>query len=355
MTLPTLSPAERFYPALTAANTARAAAAGGAEHIVTDTDVDRAIAAANDADRQALRTAQRRCSDLRRDLDRAELAAAASYAAADSRPVEHVLAQQPDLETELRVLAAAGQDHVGLPLSIGAGSPDDRTHAAIARTTELPFTLAVVTAPPGPELTAALGAVSAAANNADRNILWCTPTADHLPRNALGADDTSVDDLHQRLTDNTWHAERGEILIVEAAAAADPAMLADLAEHTAQQQARIILLDTTPATWPLQPSARLLHLAHTDLPWSATIADPTATTRRGAATPTAPDLEPVIGQAARLHPDMLTDDLREALTRRNTLLREHQRANDAHRAASWMRSRERSAADDLPPQAGLDL
>jgi len=84
-------------------------------------------------------------------------------------------------------------------------------------------------------------------------------------------------------------------------------------------------------------------------------ADPTATTRRGAATPTAPDLEPVIGQAARLHPDMLTDDLGEALTRRNTLLREHQRANDAHRAASWMRSRERSAADDLPPQAGLDL
>jgi hypothetical protein len=132
-------------------------------------------------------------------------------------------------------------------------------------------------------------------------------------------------------------------------------MLADLAEHTAQQQARIILLDTTPATWPLQPLGRLLHLAHTDLPWSATIFDPTATTRRGAATPTAPDLEPVIGQAARLHPDMLTDDLRGALTRRNTLLREHQRANDAHRAASWMRSRERSAADNLPPDHDLGL
>ena len=156
MTLPTVSPAERFYPALTAANTARAAAAGGAEHIVTDTDVDKAIAAANDADRQALRTAHRRCSELRRNLDHAELAAAASFAAADSRPVEHVLAQQADLETELRILAAAGQYHVALPLAIGAGSPDDRTHAAIARTTELPFTLAVLTAPPGRELTAAL-------------------------------------------------------------------------------------------------------------------------------------------------------------------------------------------------------
>jgi conjugative relaxase-like TrwC/TraI family protein len=355
MTLPTVSPAERFYPALTAANTARAAGAGGAEHIVTDTDVDRAIAAANDADRQALRTARRRCSDLLRDLDRAELAAAAAFAAADSRPVEHVLAQQADLETELRLLAAAGQYHVGLPLVIGAGSPDDRTHAAIARTTELPFTLAVVTAPPGRELTAALSAVSDAANNADRHILWCTPTADHLPHNALGEDSTSVDNLHQRLIDNTWCADRGEILIVEAAAAADPAMLADLTEHTAQQHARIILLDTTPATWPLEPSARLLHLAHTDLPWSTTVADPAATPRRGAATPTAPDLEPIISQAARLHPDMLTDDLRGALTRRNILLREHQRTNEAHRAASWIRSRERSAADELPPQPGLEL
>jgi hypothetical protein len=355
MTLPTLSPAERFYPALTAANTARAAAAGGTEHIVTDTDVDRAIAAANDADRQALRTAQRRCSDLRRDLDRAELSAAASYAAADSRPVEHVLAQQPELETELRVLAAAGHYHVALPLFIGTGSPDDRTHAAIARTTELPFTLAVVTAPPGPELTAALSAISDAANNADRHILWCTPTADHLPHNALSADNTNVDDLHQRLTDNTWHAERGEILIVEAAAAADPAMLADLTEHTAQQQARIILLDTTPATWPLQPSARLLHLAHTDLPRSATIADQTATTRPGAATPTAPDLEPVISQVARLHPDMLTNELRGALTRRNTLLREHRRANELYRAATWIRARDRSAADNLPPDHDLGL
>ena len=185
-----------------------------------------------------------------------------------------------------------------------------------------------MTAPPGPKLTAALSAVYAAANNADRHILWCTPTADHLPHNALGADNTSVDDLHQHLTDNTWYADRGEILIVGTAAAADPAMLADLTEHTAQQQARIILLDTTPATWPLEPSARLLHLAHTDLPWSTTIADPAATPRRGAATPTAPDLEPIISQAARLHPDMLTDDLRGALTRRNILLREHQRTNE---------------------------
>ena len=187
-------------------------------------------------------------------------------------------------------------------------------------------TLAVVTAPPGPELTAALGAIYDAANNADRHILWCTPTADHLPHNALSADNTSVDDLHQRLTDNTWHAERGEILIVEAAAAAGPAMLADLAERPPTANPGH-LLDTTPATWP-QPSARLLHLAHTDLPWSATIATQQPPPAAALPPPTALDLEPVIGQAARLHPDMLTGDLRGALTRRNDLLREHRRANE---------------------------
>jgi hypothetical protein len=52
---------------------------------------------------------------------------------------------------------------------------------------------------------------------------------------------------------------------------------------------------------------------------------------------------------------MLTDELRDVLNRRNTLLREHQRANDTHRAASWMRSRERSVIDDRPPEPGLDL
>ena len=355
MTLPTVSPAERFYPALTAANTARADAAGGENHIITNADVDKAIAAANDADRQALRTAQRRCSALRRDLDRAELAAAASFAAADNRPVEHVLAQQADLETELRLLTAAGHYHASLPLALGTDVRDDRTRAAIAKTAQLPFTLAVLTAPPGRELTTALQPLSAAAADEQRRILWCTPTAEHLPPTTIDQDTTSIDDLHQRLTDNTWRAQRGDIVIVDAAAAADPAKLADLTEHAAKQEARLILLDTTAPTWPPQPSARLLHLAHTDLPWSTTIADPTPTTRRGAATPTAPDLDPVISQAARLHPDMLTTELREALSQRSALHREHQRAHDTHRAANWMRTREPSIADDLPPQAGLDL
>lgn len=261
----------------------------------------------------------------------------------------------PHAHPECPRTTAAGRYHASLPLALGTDTRDDRTRAAIAKTAQLPFTLAVLTAPPGRELTTALQPLSAAAADEQRRILWCTPTAEHLPPTTIDQDTTSTDDLHQRLTDTTWRAQRGDIVIVDAAAAADPAKLADLTEHAAKQEARLILLDTTAPTWPPQPSARLLHLAHTDLPWSTTIADPTPTTRRGAATPTAPDLDPVISQAARLHPDMLTTELREALSQRSALQREHQRAHDKHRATNWMRTRETSIADDLPPQAGLDL
>jgi hypothetical protein len=52
---------------------------------------------------------------------------------------------------------------------------------------------------------------------------------------------------------------------------------------------------------------------------------------------------------------MLTDDLRGALTRRNDLLRKHQRANELYRTATWIRARDRSAADNLPPDHDLGL
>jgi len=129
--LPTLSPAERFYPALTAANTARAAAAGRAEHIcypaqmsigrlppLTTTPTDRNCAPRSD---DALICGA--------NLDRAELAAAASYAAADSRT--HRARARPnnqDLETD-----TASPGWLRRPVSrrtgrwpSAAGSPDDR-------------------------------------------------------------------------------------------------------------------------------------------------------------------------------------------------------------------------------------
>jgi hypothetical protein len=74
--------------------------------------------------------------------------------------------------------------------------------------------------------------VSDAANNADRHIFVVHTAPQTTYRTAIGRHSASVDNLYQRLTDNTWQADRGEMLTVKAAAAADPAMLADLTEHT---------------------------------------------------------------------------------------------------------------------------
>jgi hypothetical protein len=86
LALPTISPAELSQPALQAALAARAAAAGGAEHIVGGNDVDKFIAATTQHDDEHVATARRRCRELRRDLDRAELTTAAAFAAAEIPP-----------------------------------------------------------------------------------------------------------------------------------------------------------------------------------------------------------------------------------------------------------------------------
>ncbi|MGH3970175.1 MAG: MobF family relaxase, partial [Mycobacterium sp.] len=80
--LPNVSPAEHYHPALQDALAARVQAAGGAEHIVSGDDVDKVIDAVSHEDHQAVLAARRHCTQLRRDLDRAELAAAAAFAAA---------------------------------------------------------------------------------------------------------------------------------------------------------------------------------------------------------------------------------------------------------------------------------
>ncbi|KZS63499.1 hypothetical protein [Mycobacterium ostraviense] len=103
MALPDTAPAERYQAAFHEALAARAQAAGGAEHIISGDDVDTMMAAARDQDNLVLREARRHCSQIRRDLNRAELTAAAAFATAETRSAEHVTAQLKSLDTELRV------------------------------------------------------------------------------------------------------------------------------------------------------------------------------------------------------------------------------------------------------------
>ncbi|WP_449561098.1 AAA family ATPase [Mycolicibacterium mageritense] len=340
MLLPATSPAERFYPALTAATEARAAAAGGAENIITHADADKVIAAATEADRKAQLAARRRCISLRRDLDRAELAAAAAYAAADTLPIDHVLAQHHALDIELAMLRAAGTRSTALPLHVDRVA-DTPEQSGIASTAALPFTVSVVSTQTTPELATALAGLRHAADETGRDVYTYT-TESTSPTD-------TVADLHRRLTAGDWHAKSGDIVIIDDAAGADPEHLADLATHAATSEARLILLDTTAPTWPPQPSAALLQLLRTDLPWASTAGTPPPPDSLSPTSPQAPDLQPVLDQAARLAGESLPSQITDALAARAKLRQTHQRTYDAHRARTWIR------AHDSTPRHDHDL
>ncbi len=354
--IPSTSPAERFEPALAATLAARAAAAGGSEHIVSGEDVDKVIATASQEDDRAVLAARRHCNQLRRDLDRAELATAAAFAAAEIRSADHISAQLDELDTELRVLQAAirYQPQRALPIS-GSAVADLPPAAATALTSTaaLPFAVTVLDAPPSSERTAALLALHNAATAANRKVLWCSPTheqeaaavADHLAPAAA-----TVDETHTQITSGHTALPPGTLIIVDDAATADPAVLADLAEHAAAAQSGLILLDTAGPTWPPQPARQLLGLLHTELPWTAALSAHPSSDVINHGTP--PDLDPVLAQSRRLHPSLRDDHLSDSLTRADQLHAAIQAAYKRHLDATWLRQRG-PAADPRTPHLGL--
>ncbi|WP_168991352.1 hypothetical protein, partial [Mycobacterium attenuatum] len=70
-------------------------------------------------------------------------------------------------------------------------------------------------------------------------------------------------------------------------------------------------------------------------------------------TPTPPDLDPLLTQAARLHPDVLNDQLRQALTTRQHLREANQYAYRRHLNITSVYdsglSIEDNRSPDLPP------
>ena len=352
MQLPAITPAERFQPALHEALAARAAAAGGAEHIISGDDVDKLIADVMGEDDRAVAAARQRCTDLRRDLDRAELTTAAAFAAAEIRSAEHIAAQLDELDTELRVLHAASRYQPPRALPISPSAVADLPPAAataLISTAALPFAVTVVDAPPSPERSAALHTLCNAATAADRKLLWCSPTqqqaasavADELTDTA-----TTVAETHADITNGKVTMTPGSLLIVDHAAAADPAILADLAEHAATNQSGLILLDTTGQTWPPQPSQQLLRLLHAELPWTTTLTARTSPDVITRATP--PDLESAVAQSRRLHPSLLDDRLQASLTRADQLHTTIHAAYRRHLDATWLRQRGRNTSQQSP-------
>lgn len=351
MMLPDLSPAEQFYPALTEATAARAAAAGGADKIITSADVERAIAAATGADYTALREASAHAANLRHDLDRAELITAAAFTATDTSALDYILSagHLTELDHELRTLTAAGVTDTRNPLALTTSHDDDAVRAAVATAAAQPFTISMLTAQPSPVLDAAVVELDQAAAAAGRRTYHATTRRPEHP---------SLAELHQQLTGGQWHADAGDIIVIDSAADAEPAMLADLAEHAAAHQARLILLDTTTPTWPPQPAHQLLQLLNTDLPWAQTITDPTGRIDRARppVTAGAPDVQPALTQISRLDATHLTDELQAALEKRDQLRKQHRVSNDVHHVGGRFPGRDPGPEHDLAPRPdGPDL
>ncbi len=356
MELPSMTPAERFQAALHHALAERAAAAGGAEHIISGDDVDKLIADVMGEDDRAVAAARRQCTLLRRDLDRAELTTAAAFAAAEIRSAEHIAAQLDELDAELRVLDAASRYQPLRPLPITPSAVttlDPADAAALTSTAALPFAVTVLDAAPSDERTAALRVLHDAAIGANRNVLWCSPTQEQAAsavadRVATAA--ATVADTHAEILSGRGALAPGTLIIVDHAADADPAVLADLAERAAADQSGLILLDTTGPTWPPQPSRQLLGALGSELPWTKTLgAYPRSEVIAGG---TPPDLDPALAQGRRLHASLRDEHLTDRIARSDQLRAKIRAAYKRHIDSTWLRQRG-PALEQQTPQLGL--
>jgi conjugative relaxase-like TrwC/TraI family protein len=353
MLIPQTTPAQRFHCELATATTQRAQAAGGADNIVTSDDVDALRLRADDVDRATLNAARARRNQIRADLQRAEAASAAAFAEAKTRNADYFLKHANTLRAALPVLRASGgyqtQRRIALPTTATDHLPA-LTARAVTALGASGFTVIPVHA--GDDRTAvdALSVLHAAAATQDRKVLWCSPTA-WLADRARTADvaDTvaDVDDTHRRLRDGSWQLPPGAILVLDHAAAVDPATIADLAEHAVRRQASLLLVDPGDHRWPYPPSASLLTLLHEDLPWSLTLSVADATPARP--TPQ-PDLDPMLDRVARYDPDLLPPGVTDALTERRRLREEHASAYRVHTALWRVTSKEATRGTD----SGLD-
>ena len=332
LAVPATSPAQRYQTALNEALAARAHAAGGADNIISGDDVDKVIAEARDEDDQALLAARRRTSQLHRDLDRAESAAAAAFAEAETRNADHILDQLDALRAEMDMLRAAGDYHIERGFTI---DPDatrhlpDVTARTIIEAARNGFTVTALHAGDDQAALAALRVLDTAARANDHEIIWCSPLQEGADR-LQGADVTdtalSLSPIHEQVARGDRELSAATTIVVDRAAAADPAILTDLAEHAAQHHARLMLIDGDDHGWPATPSGPLLKLLHHDLPWSAVL----SLDARIPQQLHQPDRDPVLEQADRCSPNILPAEAIEALAERRRLRTQHDNSHRVH-------------------------
>jgi conjugative relaxase-like TrwC/TraI family protein len=328
LALPQTTPATQFHAELTEAITRRAQAAGGADRIVTDRDVDAERGRAQNDDLVALNAASSERARLAAALERAETATARAFAEAETRNAEHVHENIAALRTEMDMLTAAGDYKIERGFSIPTELADTlpkqtaRRLDAVARSG---FTVTAVHAGDSNAALDALHVLHDAALAAQRRLLWCSADAERADRTA-GSDTAAADtmhtiaQLHRLIATDQEQLDAQTTILVDRAGLAAPEVLADLAEHAADTGARLLLVDGDDRGWPPAPSAPILGLLHRDLPWSLTLTVESATPRRRAAQP---DRDAILDQAQRCDPGLLDAEVTDALQRRRQLRQQH--------------------------------
>lgn len=344
--IPDTTPAEKFYPLLTAAQAARAEAAGGPDNVISHADVDTYLAGLRTIDDDTLHAKRAALAELRADLSAAEAETARAYADAETRTAEHITDNLELLHTELRVLETTTNFDTTRPLPLPVAdlaglSPD--TQAVLPAIAHLPFTVTPVRALPSPDTTKAMRALHHAATTQDRKVLWCAPTpqaADAVREDEIADTVATLAHTHAQITDNTWTLPAGSLVVIDNAAAAQPQVLADIIDAAHTARAGVILLDTSTQAWPPQPSTRLMTLLHSDIPWAHTL-DATKVYDHDRATRSvltqgplnsrvAPDLDPILAQAERVQPHLLDEHTRAAIARRHQLRAANRNAYKRH-------------------------
>jgi hypothetical protein len=352
--LPEQPPALQFQQALADAQAARAAAAGGADKVVTERDIAAARGDAERADITALNALRVRRPVLRRELEGAERDIAIAFAAAQTSTSDTLEQLLESARSEVALLQVAGHlDPERTPLLIpdaALSGLEPQTADRLKSVAAQPYRLAVIRADiTDRETVAALYTLHSAANAEDRKVLWLLPSeASATPAHDAELADTitTIGHARRRVSEQQWALPPGAIVVIEDPAAAEPDQLVDLARHAAAADARLILLDPGTSLGPSSPAVQLLTRS---LPWNNTL---TITT----SAPEDPLLAstPAVTLADRLGRKRLSEPWQQLLTYYDTAARAVRSAQRRQLARGW-RSTDLAASKDRDRTLGAGI
>ncbi|CAN7510336.1 MobF family relaxase [Mycolicibacterium frederiksbergense] len=339
--LPDPPPSQQFEQALADVQSARAAAAGGADKIVTERDLIAARGDAENSDLAALNALRARRQTLRHRLTRAEKEIAHAFAYAQTHVSDTLQQLLDSAHSELALLQTARHlNTTRAPLTIPETALNEHNLAIATGLTALakqPYRLGYAHADSSdPDTVAALQALRATANADGRKVLWLAGTEDA----ATTAQATELADIaipidYHDLAEQLWLMGPEPIVIIDNPAATDPEDLAAIANHITTNPARAIILDRADRhTGPASPA---LHLLANTLPWTINLTANQTRPLDPLSTPA-----PAITIADRLGRTQLNRPWQQLLTHYDTATRAIHTAHRLHRTLRW---NERSRGD----------